>query len=83
MSGLVSECDYGDYDYERTLDDEDASFFTYIVLLLVALYDQGKKEEAYRIAQNLYAIKFNCGYHNEYNDCVEMKNIPLKTFMLS
>ncbi len=71
MSGRVSECYHGDYDYERSLDAANVHFFTNIVLLLVALYDQGKKEEAYRIAQKLYAIDFDCGYHNEYNDYVE------------
>lgn len=71
MSGWVSECDYNDYDYESSLDDTNIHFFTNIVLLLVTLYDQGKKKEAYRIVQKLYSINFNCGYHNEYNDYVE------------
>lgn len=78
MSGWVSECDYNDYDYERSLDDKDVSFFTHIVLLLVALYDQGKKEEAYRIVQKLYAIDFDCGYHNEYNDYVEYETYSIE-----
>lgn len=78
MLGWVSECYHGDYDYERSLDDADVHFFTNIVLLLVALYDQGKKEEAYKIAQKLYAIDFDCGYHNEYNDYVEYETYSIE-----
>lgn len=78
MSGWVSECYRGDYDYERSLDGADVHFFTNIVLLLVTLYDQGKKEEAYRIAQKLYSIDFDCGYHNEYNDYVEYETYSIE-----
>lgn len=78
MAGWVSECYRGEYDYERSLDNVDIHFFTNIVLLLVALYDQGKKEEAYKIAQKLYAIDFDCGYHNEYNDYVEYETYSIE-----
>ena len=78
MSGWVSESYHGDYDYERSLDGKDASFFTNVVLLLVALYDQGKKEEACKIAKKLYAIDFDCGYHNEYNDYVEYETYSIE-----
>lgn len=78
MSGWVSESYHGDYDYERSLDGKDASYFTNIVLLLVVLYDQDKKEEAYRIVQKLYAIDFDCGYHNEYNDYVEYETYSIE-----
>lgn len=71
MYGYVSEGDFNDYDYDRSLDNRDVSFFTNIVLLLVALYDQGKKEEAYKIVRKLYSIDFDCGYCNEYDDYVE------------
>ncbi len=78
MFGYVGECDFNDYDYERSLNDSDISFFTNIVLLLVALYDQGKKEEAYKIAKKLYSIDFDCLYHDEYSDYVEHETYSIE-----